>query len=596
MFEPLVIIDNLSGGIRTDDFFDNISDNESPKLIGVDLERTKPVKTSGFSLFGTDSDSSIVYKKAFNHRILSNEEVFLKFGSKVKFYDEVSGAFQIFSSQTFDATARWWAVTFNGYLFCGNPVDGFFRWRASSWSTLANPVTAASTTIDLASGTGSRYATSGNGLIDGDTFAWTGRTGDQLTGVSGLSTSHAAGARVIEEMDTTTYSLNKKSSIGVFFENRIFIVDADNPNFIYFSTLADNTTPQDDLADFATLSGAGAAGWVILDAPVLGLQKFYSAGNSPVLIAFAANGESYNVSVTDSGSTTVPTNPPFKHFSADLINENLVTRTENSFIFVDNNNNIRSASYGEQNTVLNTVRISDIIEPDLKDMDFTSGFLKYIDRRLILHGKETSAAGANNYTVVKDTNPDAYTYYDHWALNDIIEWKNNFYGISSQTGETFKLFDGDDAAGEQYYMNMSTKGITFGNAMVLKTLNRVRIFGYITANGEIEVRLFTDKDTEAFKKFTISGSNTNIVDEASGVAIGSVVLGTGVFGGGNPDPSKFVSFVADLIVPPDRYFFTLRVEIVNDDKNVGFKYDKMMLYAEDQGPHLMYTNNNLSPQ
>lgn len=594
-FQPVVKIQSLQGGVRTDDFFDNLTEVESPEIIGMDIEKTKPVKTPGFVEFGTD-DSTEVYSRAFNHRILSNIEVLTKFGIRAKFYDTITEKYLLFSTkEDFDADAGWWFATFNSYLFCGNEVDGFFRWKAGAWSTLTNPVTAASTTIDLATGEGARFDLSGTGLIEGDSFTWSGKSGDQLTGVSGLSASHTAGNRVITAMDVTTYSSNPKAKIGVFFANRLFLVDAENPNTIKFSVLADNTVPHDDLTDFSTSSGAGAAGFLILPAPVLGLQVFYNAGNNPVLIALAADGNSYSINVTDSGSTTVPTNPLFKPFNADLLGERLITITENSFVFVDNNNNLRSASYGEQNTVLNTIRISDGIQPSLDTYDISGGFMKYIDRRLFIHCKRTSGASTNNYTVVKDTHPDAYTFYDHWAFNDIVEWQNDYYGISAQTSQTFKLFTGDDANGDTYYCKMSISGLGFGENMILKTMKKIRHFGYMTVNATIYLRVYYDTDTEPAYVFEIKGDNQEITDTISGVSMGTVTLGGGVFGGGSSNSSeKFTAFKADLNLPPDRYFYTARIEIVNDEAGVSYKFDKLLLFAEMQDDELVDSNRNLT--
>ena len=43
---------------------------------------------------------------------------------------------------------------------------------------------------------GSSFATSGSGNVDGDSFSWTGKSSNDLTGVTGLSFSHATGVAV----------------------------------------------------------------------------------------------------------------------------------------------------------------------------------------------------------------------------------------------------------------------------------------------------------------------------------------------------------------------------------------------------------------
>lgn len=68
--------------------------------------------------------------------------------------------------------------------------------REIAESTLNGAFGASATTITLASGTA--FSSAGNGNIDGDSFAWTGKTSNDLTGVTGLSADHASGVTVQE--------------------------------------------------------------------------------------------------------------------------------------------------------------------------------------------------------------------------------------------------------------------------------------------------------------------------------------------------------------------------------------------------------------
>tara|TARA_R110000824_G_scaffold186790_3_gene368028 strand:+ start:759 stop:1289 length:531 start_codon:yes stop_codon:yes gene_type:complete len=61
-------------------------------------------------------------------------------------------------------------------------------------STLNGAVVAGATTITLTSGTD--FATSGTGNIDGDTFKWTGKSTHNLTGCTGIDFGHSSGVLV----------------------------------------------------------------------------------------------------------------------------------------------------------------------------------------------------------------------------------------------------------------------------------------------------------------------------------------------------------------------------------------------------------------
>ena len=60
--------------------------------------------------------------------------------------------------------------------------------RETAQTTLDGAVAAGATTVNLTTGTA--FSDAGNGNIDGDSFAWTGKSTNQLTGVSGITEDH----------------------------------------------------------------------------------------------------------------------------------------------------------------------------------------------------------------------------------------------------------------------------------------------------------------------------------------------------------------------------------------------------------------------
>lgn len=68
--------------------------------------------------------------------------------------------------------------------------------RETATTTLNGSVVAAAVTITLTSGTD--FSAAGNGNIDGDSFAWTGKSTNDLTGCTGISADHATAATVEE--------------------------------------------------------------------------------------------------------------------------------------------------------------------------------------------------------------------------------------------------------------------------------------------------------------------------------------------------------------------------------------------------------------
>lgn len=578
-FQDEVILRRFDGGANSKDDAEELDDNQSPNPRNVDFDAKTVKKARGYTLFGGTESETVPGFFLYNHRVLASTELLVKtVNTKFKFYDSNLGSFQLATDANFTAGLRWWGASFNGYFYGGNGTDNFVRWRASSFGQLNAGIIAGAATIDLKAGQGIRFANSGTGMIEGDVFTWSGKSTDQLTGVTGVDSSHSANAIVVERLDSSTYSSNPKGSVGAFFNNRIFVRDDSAPTTLYFSKLADNTNPHDDLANF-TISGgvSGDAGFDVLPAALLALRQFTNGDNSQSLVAFCADGVAYEVIVTDSAGSTVPTHPVYKRLSADVAAVGMVASTENSLLFVDSFGTLRDVGYSDLSTIIRTQRLSDIVEPTLVDVDFSNGYLEYYNRKAFAIGKQNDAV-VNNFTLVKDTNPNAFTFYDHWQLNAICEWQNDLYGLSSLDGNVFKLFDGLNANGNAIDSQYPTKRIDFGVPLNLKELRKLRVSGYITDGCDLYFDVYLDDD-ETPSTFLIQGSNTNVVATVDGTAIGTVVFGRGVFGGGLPAGVTARRFIAELNFTTLKKFFSCYVVVRNAQKDVDFELSKMRFFG-----------------
>ena len=68
--------------------------------------------------------------------------------------------------------------------------------EATAESTLDGAISAGATSITLTDA--SDFSSSGNGNIDGDSFAWTGKSSNDLTGCTGISFDHHNNSKVQE--------------------------------------------------------------------------------------------------------------------------------------------------------------------------------------------------------------------------------------------------------------------------------------------------------------------------------------------------------------------------------------------------------------
>lgn len=591
-FTPQVLISGMDGGMNTHDYPENLELNESPLIRNMDFTAKTLRKARGFEEFGTESETDTGFT-LYKHTLLGVNEMLIKTVSdKIKFYDTVSDTWHLLSSQSFEENVSFFMASFNGYLYFCDGVNNYSRWRPS-FSTIANSISIGATTIDLATGTGSRFATSGSGLIESDTFSWSGRTGDQLTGVTGVTANHAAGSTIIVEPDTSTYSTVPKCSVGAFFKNRMVIRDDANPNMIYHSKLATASSPQDALANFTIAgSGTGDAGSYPAPAAVIGMHTFISASNTPVLLIFCADGVAYSFNVTDSGSTTVATLLPFKVFNADLASSGAVADFENDIILLDKFKQIRTLGYQDVNTPANTRRLSDKIEHTIDSLTVDRAYAEFFQRKAYFIAKEDES-DVNNFVVVKDTNPDAFAIYTHWRLNAICEYGDELYGLSSQDAKVYKLLTGLSANNSSIYSYYQTPALNYGAALIMKALQSIRIKGYISTSAALTWKVYFDTSETPFE-FTISGNDNSITDPLTNVAIGTISFGTAVFGGDLPEGEELREFMAQLNMPTYTNFDTMYVTVENEQKNVDFELSKILFFVETQPAEVIRPDRNLS--
>ncbi len=98
-------------------------------------------------------------------------------------------------------------------------------------TTLNGAISAGATTVTLTSGTG--FSSAGNGNIDGDSFAWTGKSTNNLTGVTGISFDHASGVTVQEgEMAHILREICADIAAAYYFEDEAIFQTSSNKGTI----------------------------------------------------------------------------------------------------------------------------------------------------------------------------------------------------------------------------------------------------------------------------------------------------------------------------------------------------------------------------
>lgn len=585
-FDPIELRE-FTGGINTKVRGNKIADNEMQSILSMDFVANSMKRALGYTQFGTEANSGVVGKTLYKHTVLAGVEVLVKtIGTLIKYYDTVDDTWYILTDSTFTTGLRWTFTSFNGYLYGDNGTDGWVFWDGGGRSTLDGAISAGATTIDLATGEGSRFGSTGDGMIQGDSFSWTGRTGDQLTGVSGLASAHADGSTVITALDSSTYSGLSKANQIVFFQNRNFMIDATTPTTIRHSKLADNTNPETDIVNFTVAgSGTGDAGFGIAPHEITAIFPFITDKGTSILVAFCKDGTAYEFNVVDGSSTTTNAFIPIRTGAGYPPAKQLVAQAENDLVYIDQYGHIRTLFVGDVNNPIQSKTISQKIEPSLEATNFSAdGNIAYHKRKLYATGKSSQAV-LNDITFYHDSNYDAWGAYGHWDVNDVAEYNGDLYGLSTINGNVWKLNDGTDANGGTFRSEIVMKDFDFGAPLQYKTALKMRLNGYITNNATVYLDIFFN-DSSSFTTWEISGDNTDILDSEANVAVGSVVFGEGVVGGGRPLGANTKQFYAECMMNDLNPFFKMYLRIRIDDQNVDFELNDLDIYVQAESEEL----------
>lgn len=593
MFKDVLLITELTGGVNSKQRPSKIQDNQLVSITGFDFDANSLRRAKGFTKLGAESDYSLTGRRLYKHEILSGIDVLIKaIGTSLKYYDETDDAWYKMSTATFTNNKKWSFASFNGYLYGGNETDGWIYWNGSARSSLAADILAGATTIDVQTGEGARLPASGTILIQDDEITYSGVTGDQLTGVSGVVSNHPSGSTVILAIDTSTLSGLEKIKEGknnlAFHQNRLYYISASNPRKLLHSALADNTNPEQDLYDFTVSGGSGDAGYGFAPDELVGLKQYINGNSSAILAAFCKNGNVYAFSVTDGASTTTNVFVPVRTMNSYPINSDMIAIVENDLAMVDQFGHCRTLGYGDVNTPLKVETISLLIEPSLEATYWSDGCIWYNNRKLWLGGKTTSN-GVNDIFYYHDGNYNSWGAYAHWDAVDFAEYNGEMYALSENTGDVFKLHDGysvyindaDENYEGEYTSEAVSKEYNFERPHTYKQALKLRLDGFITPNAPVYLDLIMDGNV--VDTFLISGNNTSILGSEPNVSVGTVVFGSGVFGGTLPGGDVRKEFIAEIAFVNVTNFLKLQFRLRMSGKNIDFELTNMSVWAKELG-------------
>ena len=442
--------------------------------------------------------------------------------------------------------AEWWDATevldLLLFVYGNDQIEEWSGGIAQIASTTVNTITKTGTTTWAQE----RFYTSRNRSvnINGTEYAYTGGAGTTaLTGVTPDPTGEAAASVVIQKVVTRDNepANNDVNDVIIVFENHL-VVGSHKTNIVKVSETSGDPAGGNGYLDFSNSSprvpGEGATltlngnciGFGILNQDLIifaGKDRIYKTEFEQITVSTTL-AETLNVRELKSGS------------NRSALERDLIASVGDAVAFVDNNKQLRLLTSVEQLESPIFKNLSDPIQPDFDDEDFTNGHLRFQDNRFYLTSPVNSKLYI--YEIREDAKGGQKVFWQPPQLlpiRRIARIANVTHFHSNGNPETYKLFSGTNDNSFPFKSVASFAYRSFNDRYALKNFDEWLTEGYISANTTITLRLKYDFDgaTQQIEK-TIVGSNEDILFNPSVLgSLGDSSLGDVPLGGGGEESS-----------------------------------------------------------
>lgn len=479
--------------------------------------------------------------------------LFVNSGTKIKY--SLNGTTWYDTGLTRTATETDGMLGHTKEMFVNNAVDGMSRIVCS---LLKNGQTIGGSTLDLSLGDGLSFPTSGSGRINDMAISWTGKTVDQLTGVTGLTADVAAGDMFIR---TEALAGGTKGTMMAALEGSMIVAgNPEHPDTVYYSAPSTPTNPQ-YFYDFTPANGGGSkklSGQITAlygagDVVIIGFKNkmMYSPG-----FQFNSSGSVTGLITRDLSKTDgVPGRFCFSDMEGEIVANTgvrilpIVANQDGASIIRDNLQPRNNLDYG----------ISGFLKKGSNEQ--SSAYVYYTPKKRELYARVIGA----------DEIPVEAVYCQDvggglaWGVDTGTEYglrvrfKNQDYAFSETDDSVFIDEDSPTDNGSPINSRIVTGSISFNDELSTGDIFRFVMVGAISGAGEFTFRSYIDgaKDVEEVITYDFLLENGYLQeDEVSG--LGSITLGGGVMGSGSSE---------------ELYRFILPIEMKAVGERVQFEWE-----------------------
>lgn len=540
----------------------------SQNVIINDQERVET--RAGYEIFGAVAAGSNPVKSEFDWKHSSEGEILLReINGTLQFYSETSDAFETLLaglSATYPVrfTTVWNGTELIDILLFVNHSAVLYEWSGGA-GTFAS---ATATTIDINEViASSRFLTSGTREIrvkdsggTWRTFAYTGQSGSQFTGVTPDPTAFTftAGALVIQEVrsNSSTPAAGFINDVIEVFQNQIFFGSSTSQR-LYVSSNTSYTS-----VSFSSPRVAGEGALITLDATCVGLKApgMKDTDTESKVIAFCRGNRAYKITFEISpGSAADREVPRVKPLAIaegqGALSQELIAKVKNTIVWLSTDKELIDLGQIEGGSFKEA--ISDPIKSDFANAVFTNGDIKFWRSSIFI------TAPADGRVYVYDVSKGFWQPPQIMGMRKLSIYADLLYGHSNAVDETYRLFSGSSDNSNPIAFKAHWSYRNSGERALLKNFDRFFTELYIQSNTTVSCSiLFEWKGAKRILTWELDGSDASFLFTPNvDASLGVNPLGTNPLGGqleAGENTPKYRRF--KTIQPTDHFEYQIRLE------------------------------------
>lgn len=462
------------------------------------------------------------------------------------------------------------------YVYFSNGVDGLYRFRTAFGTVSANTATTltlnAVSSFDSADDIGFS-STGGTVTVAGADYVYTGLTGWQLTGLSGLP-AFSANDGVIEASTSTGFTDAPASATDmVIKDQRLYVA---YQNSVYCSQI-------DAFTDFSFSAPRVASEGEIVIFPEGGSKINGLAARQTYVAVFK---EDYigSLEFKDFGENANDL-PVISTVSLDIdkgiTDSRAISQKDYSVVYANTDIGLTELTQMENKNYDQSVALSERLRLTFDNYDFTNAAVATFNNRILIAAKDDSTPSFNNIVISYDYLYDRFTLFNGWNVASWTVYDGNLYFGDALTQNVRQAFYSDYSDDElPITTSVKTKWYNFGEAARLKEIGWVFVEGFITQNTTLTFKInFDEGGALATKSVTISGTGDYVADLPD-AGFGINPFGLSDFGTTSDEDSlrHFAGYI-NLQGVYDKKFRNVQFEITSSGVGQNWRISKIYPYA-----------------